>query len=144
VLRAWRQLDLALRVAIGEPKEGTTIKSFMDTSNPTGLTLLGYLTVGMTYTTHSLTIEGNPHLDRSQDGDVLGISLALTYATTATHHLSSIILPPTLIVTHHASRTAPACPSSQYRSTYPPSSPNITSPPPASNNLGQTFQSLRP
>lgn len=78
VLRAWRQLDLALRVAIGEPKEGTTIKSFMDTSNPTGLTLLGYLTVGMTYTTHSLTIEGKPPF-----GQVigLGISLALTYAT---------------------------------------------------------------
>lgn len=31
VLRAWRHLDLALRAAIDEPKEGTTVKTFMDT-----------------------------------------------------------------------------------------------------------------
>ena len=31
VLRAWRHLDLALRAAIDEPKQGTTVKTFMDT-----------------------------------------------------------------------------------------------------------------
>ncbi|KAN0087163.1 hypothetical protein V8E54_000851 [Elaphomyces granulatus] len=31
VLRAWRHLDLELRTAIDEPKEGTTIEAFMDT-----------------------------------------------------------------------------------------------------------------